>query len=561
MVGKSVQHPAATLLTNYNSTEWHEFCADIDQVFEGLVSPAPESFHVVHSLIARVNRKGLNAQFLHDLNALSSFLVKPNYTMELYKDSGVWKWKLVTQTPGSELNFGHLVECHDAKPELHHEYSLLTLSQMALDLATESQHKRETFAEIHDLARQAEKRLSLTIGSDLRGPTSSDACFNFALAGVQHMDTLFQSLCCIGIHELKRTGFRASFQSKHVLHMVEKFAASDIRGKWALELYHVAGVCLERKGFHDVALIESLKNGNFGFQSQRPLLWLWRFSSRQRKMTPLDAFLTKSTYAKNVEWTKIFHDSSKPLIVDVGSGMGSSLLNLSTMNTTVDTTTDHFDRDGSLRMSWSEYNYAGADLNQAMINFGMGIISRDTILREGRVHFFHLSAEEFLYQLQHYPGGVALIMINFPSPYQLEAQNSGNSQLPSKYSDQFMVTMKVLQLIATLLMQSDRTAYFLFQTKCEDVAVHVKDKCLALGTLECVVCKNPVKNVDHQYAQMGKRPKRVDQWLKVKSTSERAEGDVYSCMPLLPEIGQPETESQCIHDSTVVHRCLFKLKT
>jgi hypothetical protein len=343
--------------------------------------------------------------------------------------------------------------------------------------------------------------------------------------------------------------------------MVEKFAASNILGECALELYRVVGVCLEKKGFNDGTLIESLKNGSFGFQSHRPLLWLWRFSSRQKKIAPLNACVTKSVVTKNIEWTEIFHDISKPLVVDIGCGMGSSLLNLSTLNTILDTTKDHFDQDGSLQMPWSAYNYAGADLNQAMVNFGAGIVSRDTTIRKGRVHFFCFSAEEFLNQLQHYPGGVALIMINFPSPYQLDTQNSGNSQLPSKHSGQFMVTKEVLQLIVCLLSRSDQNAFFLFQTKCEDVAVQVKEECLALGRLECVPCKNPVENIDYRYTQIGKRPKRVDQWLKAKRSRERAEGNMYSCTRLLPMIGQPETEAQCDHDNTVVHRCLFRLKT
>jgi hypothetical protein len=119
--------------------------------------------------------------------------------------------------------------------------------------------------------------------------------------------------------------------------------------------------------------------------------------------------------------------------------MGSSLLKFFTLNTIVDTMKDHFDQDDSLWMPWSAYNYAGADLNQAMVNFGAGVVSRDTTIRKGLVHFFCLSVEEFLNKLQHYPGGVALIMINFPSPYQLDTQNSGNFQLPSKHSGQGMV--------------------------------------------------------------------------------------------------------------------------
>ena len=121
------------------------------------------------------------------------------------------------------------------------------------------------------------------MGSDLKGPTASDACFNFSLAGLQHSYGLFRTLTRVGIHELKRTGRRASFKPKHILHMVEKFAACDIQGQHAIDLYHAAGECLETKGYDDSGLIESLKDGNFGVHSPRPLIWLWRFSSRQKK--------------------------------------------------------------------------------------------------------------------------------------------------------------------------------------------------------------------------------------------------------------------------------------
>jgi hypothetical protein len=155
---------------------------------------------------------------------------------------------------------------------------------------------------------------------------------------------------------------------------------------------------------------------------------------------------------------------------------------------------------------------------------------------------------------------VALVMISFPSPYRL-SENTGNSQLPLKDLGQFMVTKKALTSITTLLASSDQSGLFLFQTKCEDVSVHVKTECLALGALECIQCKKPVKNVDGLYTKLGKRPKRVDEWLRANPSTERAEGSTYSHCHLLPTSGQPETDAQCKHDKTLVHRCLFRLKS
>eukprot|EP00956_Cyclotella_meneghiniana_P011095 scaffold15508_cov66-Cyclotella_meneghiniana.AAC.7 len=337
---------------------------------------------------------------------------------------------------------------------------------------------------------------------------------------------------------------------------VEKFAACDTQGKCASSLYHIAAHYLQKKGYADSSLIEQLKTGSFGFSSQRPLLWLWRFSSRQRKEVP--SFLsTKARY--HVDWQEIFHDPHKPLVVDIGSGMGASLLNLAILNSTSGNKAHGiFNSDGTLQMPWTDCNYAGAELNQAMVNFGNGIISRDTSLqRKGRVHFFCIPAEQFLDQLGRYPGKVVLIMINFPSPYRLE-NGDGNSQLPFIQSGQFMVTKKVLQLITSLLSRSQRSGIFLFQTKCEDVAVHVTNECYNLG-MGCVNCKNPVRDIDLQYARSSKRPKRVNEWLQTNPLANRAEGNCYSSSPFLLQFGQPETEAQCTLDNTVVHRCLYQV--
>ena len=402
----------------------------------------------------------------------------------------------------------------------------------------------------------AQKRLTLTMGSDLRGPTASDACFNFSLAGLQHSDGLFRTLTRVGIHELKRTGRRASFKPKLILHMVEKFAACDIQGQHAIDLYHDAGECLETKGYNDFGLIESLKDGNFGFHSPRPLIWLWRFSSRQKKLSTGDS-ISNPKGTRSIDWAEIFDDTSKPLVVDIGSGLGASLLNLSTLTNNYDAINSG---GGELQMAWSRFNYAGVDLNQAFVNFGNGIVSRDS-RRRGRVKYLCTSAENFLSELQFYTGGTALIMINFPSPYRLSVTGSGNSQLPTMNSNQFMVTKEILELISRVLLKSDDVGgenFFLFQTKCEDVAVLVKNECLALGTLEPVPCKNPMKDIDIQYENRGKRPKRVDDWLT--PLAERAEGSVYSSTPLLPTVGRPETEVQCSYENSVVHRLLFRRK-
>lgn len=404
--------------------------------------------------------------------------------------------------------------------------------------------------------------MTLTLGLDLRGTTSSDACFNFSLAGITNSSQgLFQTLCCIGIQELARTGHRASFKTKHILHMVEKFAASDIQGQCALNLYHIAGECLAEKQYKDAQLIEDLKNGYFGLHSSRPLLWLWRFSSRQKKLTE---YRSKSSDNTSINWDEIFRDTNRPLVIDIGSGMGTSLLNLSTLtHGQNDATIDKSCGSLQQQMNWSDFNYAGADVNQLFVNFANGVISRDTTYqRMGRVHFFSLTAKDFLVSVQSYPGKIAIAMINFPSPYRLDVSGEGNAQLPTRQSNNFMVTDEVLLLVDQLLTKSnsnkqENNGFFIFQTKSEDVAVYIKHRCLSLTSLDSIISINPVKDIEHQY-RSSKRPKRVDEWLTASPNTKRAEGNMYSSTPVLPKAGRPETEVQCKYDNIFVHRLIFQ---
>lgn len=386
--------------------------------------------------------------------------------------------------------------------------------------------------------------MRLTLGSDLRGRAAADACFNFALAGIQNSSRLFQNLLSIGIHELKRAGRRSSFPPKSILHIVEKFAASDVRGQYATELYQIAADCLEQKNYNDKMYIESLRNGAFGFHG-RPLLWLWRFSSRQKKVK-ID---NKSSIKCKVSWQDIFHDTSKPLVVDIGSGMGTCILGLASTSSS-----GHKE----LPIQWSQCNYAGVDLNQVLVRFGNGVASRWPSAAKGRVKFFCCQADDFLSQLRSYQGRIAMLMINFPSPYRLEAGERGNLQLPS--TDNFMVSNKLFDLISVLAGNDASGSYFMFQTKCEDVAVYLKNECTSNGMEGITAGGKAVESIGSIYSKNVVVPKRVKEWLRIEPHAERAEGQLFWSQPILPLDCLPETEVQCLSENKVVHRCLFKYK-
>ena len=155
----------AISLSNHNGEHWGAFCDDVDNALEGLVSPAPESFHVIHSKISQIDPDRDTDDFfvplriLEDLKSLANYLVKPNYSIELYdmeRDDGkILKWKVI---PRGSDNFCIIYRDHNSnksgEKELYHEYSILQLSQMAL--ATNSQNDPTLLKKVHEIAHQAE---------------------------------------------------------------------------------------------------------------------------------------------------------------------------------------------------------------------------------------------------------------------------------------------------------------------------------------------------------------------------------------------------------------------
>jgi hypothetical protein len=225
---------------------------------------------------------------------------------------------------------------------------------------------------------------------DLRGRKAADAAFWFALAGVTDVDdvdkdftsssqpnlnfSLFTALTCFCIHELQRFGKRSSCDGKYILQMVERMAVAGIQGPVANRLWNVAAECLALKPQTYGAtsgVLQSLQDASFNLHSPRSLLWIWRFASRQRKqrvfldtaskhwemqkgVNPAENVSTSplpstSTHSDNNDslnisdqpplrssnWSDIFHDPTLPLVVDLGCGMGVSLLGLSTIQSTL----------------------------------------------------------------------------------------------------------------------------------------------------------------------------------------------------------------------------------
>ena len=140
-----------TLLTDFNSEQqWIDYCDDIDKAQENLISPAPESFHVIHTAISKLNRELGNicdSNHYNDIKALSLYLLKPNVGIELYAERGVIKWRVFPS-----CNESNKVP-DDGRVELYHDYNSLQLSKMATTMNTNDPNNLST---IQDIACQAE---------------------------------------------------------------------------------------------------------------------------------------------------------------------------------------------------------------------------------------------------------------------------------------------------------------------------------------------------------------------------------------------------------------------
>jgi hypothetical protein len=120
----------------------------------------------------------------------------------------------------------------------------------------------------------------------MQGRKFADAAFELSLAGVKNSD-LYSLLLSGAVTEIRRYGRRKTCRPIDILQVVERIA---VAGTLDQDIYQLAANMLQLKvtatGHGDSSLTGAasrLSSGKFSLLSNMPLLWLWRFSSRQRK--------------------------------------------------------------------------------------------------------------------------------------------------------------------------------------------------------------------------------------------------------------------------------------
>ena len=541
----------------------------INQVLRCFNSPAPQVYFALQRALtlAKLSSRGQEEVLQTFSNMLK---VGYRFVVRDARDSSRLDWNIQTET--TELESG----CRFIEPNEDFR-TTLEIAHHILDMATEASENQQRMDHevVESLIDLAQERLQWTLGTDIRGRSSVDAAFCFAMAGVTNQD-LYSTLAVVAKLEVMRMAKRPSFQSKSMLQIVEKLAAVGLQGPLATDVYRVAGEYLQQRGEGKefAEALNEITDGKFGLHSTRPLLWLWRFSARQSKprkpsKEPSLPAPTHATQALPSNWIDklydpsrppiedvgsgmgvcVFADSTRPLVVDVGSGMGVSLLGLATMDN--GGTSSMNPTNPLSKLDFSNHNFVGGDLSQILVGYSQGIASRWEL--SNRVQFACESAENLLDGLETYPGDVAMIMIQFPTPFRLVEENDGNAQLPSDASSGFMVSLELLRKASDILRKSG--GFLLLQSNCEDVAVEMRRMAVDQIGMTCLSVPFPVV-----YPEIGKHlPQRTIKWME--QGGERAFGPEWSSKPLLPRKGQTETEVACDLNQTPVHRLLLQTTT
>ena len=389
------------------------------------------------------------------------------------------------------------------------------------------------------------------VEQELRGRKAADAAFWFAISGVSNVD-IYAYLLQVGLKEIERFGHRPSCRAKDLWAVVDRFAAAGIRPNGiALQ---VLSRLVSSKSDHEVSIDEVM--ARWDLHSDSCALLVWKFSTRQRKQRDFLASAARhwqiqhSTSAvyeiskTKYNWKHMYQDPERPLIIDIGCGMGLSLLGIASIAQSEEE-----------RHQWENCNFLGVDLSHLAIGYGNSISNRWKL--DKSLKFVVDAAERALDAVKSsYPGVVSQVLIQFPTPYRLlpaNANNSdyqGNTQLPKTAIDGFMVSKELLELIASLLQRSNGT--LLLQSNCEDVALFMYN----MAVRECGMVGVAAKDI--RWKMPDEITQRTETWLSLQPNEpERAIGPSWWESPVLPVTCQTETEIACRLNKTPVHRCLL----
>jgi hypothetical protein len=574
----------------YESTSWtvvqtYGESYEMDRLLMGLRKPAHQALFVIQNAIESSGSIAmalnhcqhlLKPQHCYILAAIYStretqkpegdnntFLPCLSYTVVPRGSKVPDGWKhLLTEAPANNHN-------DDTVNDSNMHRSKQLVSQIVGVLVTSQQ------PEI--LLQKLREHLCYTLGTDLRNGAAAEVAFDLSLAGVE-MEDLYSRLAHVAALELQRKSARALHPAS-ILQVVEKLAASGLRNDnpFAAKAYRAAYQYLVniKQGYTVLPeTLEQLKTGQLHLTSSKPLIWLWRRGHLFHKVSTQDTetSLSLDTLISLRVLKTLFSDPTRPLVLDVGCGLGVSLLGLATGKPTTSSAKQFLQP-----VDWSQFNYLGGELSSQAVRWANAMAARWQI--SDRCRFLQVSTETLLdylnwEQTQRHPSPqVAWILLQFPTPYRLHGEHvdddqefSGNNRLPRHVTDDaFMANPRVLQRMVNLLNGSDNigatrrldSGHLLVQSNCEDVALYIYD------TLRCMGMHAVASHEPRQVIKGGSETARTKAWFEQQCQSayetsaiRRASGDHWSSQPILPV--STETEAACQLRTTPIHRCLFR---
>lgn len=335
--------------------------------------------------------------------------------------------------------------------------SVLSLAKAARDYACRSDLSDGVVAEF--VAARAKEALQ-TLSEDARGAPgrqASDAAWAFALAGCSD-DALFEALL-----------------DQHACNRVKRRTVNDLQAEERL------GACGLR--------------GRDAFFAARACQWRWRYARDARAAPAADALRVT------------FDDRTRPLVLDIGCGMGGSAIGLALS---------------------TDANVLAVDTSRACIRAGRGFAAR----LGADAQFVVSDASDALRWAATYAGPVS-VLVQFPTPFALGGEDTVRECRP------FLLSRPVAKLIASAI-GIDGAVYVSSQV--EDVALASADALEYAG-----LCLAPAAEPVTTEAPQRLRDVRV-------GSMRRAVGGPWRATSPLPADAAPESERRCELLGQPVHR-------
>ena len=149
--------------------------------------------------------------------------------------------------------------------------------------------------------------------TEMQGRKYADAAFEFSMSGITDSE-LFAMLADSAYSELMRFGSRPSCKPVNILHIVEKLAVAGVKDH---PIFGLAHDILRARGVTEDVTRQLKPPNRYSLFSSRPLMWLWRYATKQKKPTNTSSYTTS--------YGSMQHNSSMSAYEEIVSELNSGI--------------------------------------------------------------------------------------------------------------------------------------------------------------------------------------------------------------------------------------------